>query len=1320
MKRLASDTRQKGRHDLRAWLFATLVMFWGLAGPAQAANETAAKAAVPAKEAAAEAVAPEAAALLFLIDNSLSMRAADPDALSIGAAQSFITQTPFSKARIAAASFAYGAELEVPFRLDGEERRLKPAITKALAKLDRSGTSTDLEAALRAGLGFLKEEEGNPTRALVLFTDGRTSENDRDESAQAKPRQSQERLLLDVLPLYRQAEIPIYTLAFGKDPDLPLLQEIAKKTGGRAFKIESAQDLPAVYFELMAPRHKTRFESLEGAQFEIDDSVREATLIFSELNHPENLTLLDPQEKRQSAKTHDPGIVWSGGPGRLSISLKDPKPGRWRVEGAEAGKGRLSFLADLRLAARLGAETIVADEPIYVVARLLSNTPEGAETLGTAQYQATLFDAEGQTLGVVPLNSDGSSTGQCLLNTAARHKDGWAAGAFKPREPLAPGAYTVRVSAKTAALKRSLTLPLRVVEGNWVRFVQPETTIAKAAPLLFEFDFAPEVLERLRPSREDEPPVGLDAAKPFIVYVETPDGRALQAPLRPGKGRRYQAALADPPAGAYTLRVQMNAAAVSPLCFPLGASFGFKAEVPGQGDKESRGLWGFTPGEWILGGVILVLLAFVGLLWRKTQRPLAELDSGELNELDAVTVIRTPDKIPASSAKKAPDKAAETPQKPQKAVPISKEEVVGKLEQLISEAQEEPTAVAAPKPEAALPEERKPEEPAEEEDDVVLTSDALEGKPAAAKPAEKPATSAEDELQKALAGLKSLDFSKAQEEPKPEAPKEPVEAPKAEKAKDSLAAAGIDLGALSAMLAENAGKAQAQKAEPEPEPEEERGVSAMDAEGIARLLEENERHPQEAFEMPSTSQDEQMAITADFVPATVLETYDDMAINHELGWTRDELLASPPPSAPPEEVPAAVEDAPTSPAQSDADAFMEEAPLAAQTAEEYDAEPINRLLGWSADELAAPLPPTTFPHDDGPSTMLSGADAPDSEPVVLYDTDAINGELGWKAEELAALAEKAQERAPDEAPPAEPLATPAAATESLPADPPPAAVEAPEASPPVEEETAAPAAAQPAQDLDAINDLISQELTKRLGNDTAVADAAPRPPLESAAPEPSAVLAATEEKPATVTAEASDGKESEEGDEEIDLPSSAPATPAHETTEAPLAAKPQPAAQSEGEKLYRVRKAAKEEPFDLDALLQMVADETAKRESKPESKPEPAPSASSFNLDEVQKLLRENGYEKPKAETASGSFTALPGAAKVQAAHDESGEPPSATPEDAETPREPGEPETLDATIARLEEMAKQAGGGIKRAKTNFGKTVVKEGWDGGKGGSGA
>ena len=109
------------------------------------------------------------------------------------------------------------------------------------------------------------------------------------------------------------------------------------------------------------------------------------------------------------------------------------------------------------------------------------------------------------------------------------------------------------------------------------------------------------------------------------------------------------------------------------------------------------------------------------------------------------------------------------------------------------------------------------------------------------------------------------------------------------------------------------------------------------------------------------------------------------------------------------------------------------------------------------------------------------------------------------------------------------------------------------------------------------------------------------------------------------------------------------------------------------------------------------------------------PLAPSFDMSEVQKLLHAGGFETAPSQAASvkageaTAKTAPSGAADPSRARAKTSEPSgtASPPEEKSAPAE-NEPPSLDATIARLEEMAKQGGTGIKRAKTNFGKTVVK------------
>ena len=419
-----------------------------------------------------------------------------------------------------------------------------------------------------------------------------------------------------------------------------------------------------------------------------------------------------------------------------------------------------------------------------------------------------------------------------------------------------------------------------------------------------------------------------------------------------------------------------------------------------------------------------------------------------------------------------------------------------------------------------------------------------------------------------------------------------------------------------------------------------------------------------------------MAVTADFSPPEIFETYDDLAINQELGWTQDELESMPVPAAEPGfsdaattagQAVAAPEPLPAQPAPASAlESLFEEPPM-----EQFDTQPINTLLGWSAADLDAPLPPPSYPPDDGsPSTMLSGEDQNDWEPLVNYDTSAINTALGWSAEELAAsvvetpaaeppppeaapapmptpevpaeavadaadaaentadvtlemslqaaedaapLSEKPQEPPVEEpatpepvvAPPEEPAAPePMAAPPEEPAVPEPVVVPPSAPIPPVESAPAPAKAPVPDLNLDAINALLSQEINQRLSKQAPPKPTATAPIATAAKPEkPAAPARPAPKAEAPKPAPAPKPAILEEPDEdEIGLLSnSGPTAEAAPRT---------PKAAPDSEKQRSSRKAAKEEPFDLDAIMKMVSEESAKREigqpSKLEAKPDEA------------------------------------------------------------------------------------------------------------------
>ena len=105
-----------------------------------------------------------------------------------------------------------------------------------------AGGGTDLAAALREGLALL-ERQGDRDRHAVVVSDGVTKPADfRALEDRAK-----------------RAGISLSTIAVGKDADFALMERLARNTGGRAYRAEKFDEIPALLFEDRTSVSRTAF-----------------------------------------------------------------------------------------------------------------------------------------------------------------------------------------------------------------------------------------------------------------------------------------------------------------------------------------------------------------------------------------------------------------------------------------------------------------------------------------------------------------------------------------------------------------------------------------------------------------------------------------------------------------------------------------------------------------------------------------------------------------------------------------------------------------------------------------------------------------------------------------------------------------------------------------------------------------------------------------------------------------------------------------------------------------------------------------------------
>jgi len=246
----------RGRAFGAALAIPALLSVLAFAAPAPAASDPP----------AALAGSGQALDLVFVLDNSGSMRTHDPDHLTRQAVLDF-TDTLAREARrarydarVALVLFDEEITLALPLSpLAGES----PAslLAPALAGLDFSGQRTrsadGIERALYALRAAAESRADDDARgrsdaprarqAIVLLTDGKIDTGD-----PARDREAATWLREDLAAESRDAGVRIFGLAFTENADYQLLQALARKTGGRYFRAYRAEELAGVTAEILA------------------------------------------------------------------------------------------------------------------------------------------------------------------------------------------------------------------------------------------------------------------------------------------------------------------------------------------------------------------------------------------------------------------------------------------------------------------------------------------------------------------------------------------------------------------------------------------------------------------------------------------------------------------------------------------------------------------------------------------------------------------------------------------------------------------------------------------------------------------------------------------------------------------------------------------------------------------------------------------------------------------------------------------------------------------------------------------------------------
>lgn len=195
----------------------------------------------PRKENKAAASTTVAREIVFVLDNSGSMKKNDPDRITKEVVAGFIkNMTPGS--RLGMVIFDTEAKVLKPLtEISGED--VDGEFIGTLTRLDYRGQQTNTPTGIERAIYELKARgDTDADKMIILLTDGLIDTGDAKRDAE-----SERWLKEDLTSQCRQLGIKIFGIAFTDKADFRLMQMLASKTDGEYFRVYRPEEIQSVF-----------------------------------------------------------------------------------------------------------------------------------------------------------------------------------------------------------------------------------------------------------------------------------------------------------------------------------------------------------------------------------------------------------------------------------------------------------------------------------------------------------------------------------------------------------------------------------------------------------------------------------------------------------------------------------------------------------------------------------------------------------------------------------------------------------------------------------------------------------------------------------------------------------------------------------------------------------------------------------------------------------------------------------------------------------------------------------------------------------------
>lgn len=317
--------------------------------------------------------------VVLLIDASGSMawKDRDPEGIRKQGAKLFVDLCE-NNDRIGIMDFSTEANIVFPlYEIFTPQDKI--ILKEKIDKIEAKGEFTDIVLALQTALKEMSRARSDSIKAVIFLTDGeidpdpgrdifsphnqdylqeiKGASGDRKTISEIKEKYkaivapvSREILRNEVLSQYKENDIPVFTVAFGKGADVQVLKEIADFTVNEVgirnyYFIEKASSLQAVFSEILEQLKKTREKIMEEKiqfigeeivhKINIDDFIKEINFkfIFERKIIPSEvqISLREPNGNIINRETQKEGVRHIFEEGYELYNINNPLPGTWEA-----------------------------------------------------------------------------------------------------------------------------------------------------------------------------------------------------------------------------------------------------------------------------------------------------------------------------------------------------------------------------------------------------------------------------------------------------------------------------------------------------------------------------------------------------------------------------------------------------------------------------------------------------------------------------------------------------------------------------------------------------------------------------------------------------------------------------------------------------------------------------------------------------------------------------------------------------------------------------------------------------------------------------